>query len=230
MHAPYNNRALIFVHKGGKHKAGPNSLDAFSSAVELGYFNLETDVRLATDNKLYLSHWATSIFPNRALRLKRRKDKNKLSEIFKAFPNCIFLIDPKHKRAIQPLAELISQYSYSDKVYIGSSFPSRTIATAILVERLTGTYPVTALGGISAIMRLILASFHMYQKAPNDKFKYVVLPLPFMVKPLIKAAHGLGYKVIVWPLNNEWFMNYGLKIGIDGFMTDRPSAAIKLLH
>ena len=51
-----NGRFMAFAHRGGTDFAPENTYEAFSSAVDIGYKYLETDVHPNADNKLMAFH------------------------------------------------------------------------------------------------------------------------------------------------------------------------------
>ena len=123
---------LILAHRGGAGEAPENSLQAFQSAVDAGLTHLETDVRVSAEGTLYLHHGASSLIPNQPYKFKGAHEPPTLPQLFDAFPDCLFAIDPKHDLAIEPLARLIADRELADRICIGSSFEARTERTAAL--------------------------------------------------------------------------------------------------
>lgn len=221
-----NGKPLILAHRGGGGEAAENSLAAFQQAVKLGCTYLETDVRLATDGKLYLRHGAASLLPNQLLRMSDMVPYTALSELFEALPGCFFAIDPKHSRAVEPLARLIVQYGLENNVCIGSSLDGRTKRTAQLIEKLSGKRPCTALVSVPAIVKLLLMGYGLPIRQRKMNASYIHVPARLVNRYTVRAAHEAGLKIIAWVLNDDTSMRKALALGVDGFMTDFPSVAV----
>jgi glycerophosphoryl diester phosphodiesterase len=216
---------LILAHRGGGGEAPENTMEAFQHATELGITHLETDVRATRDGTLYLRHNATSMLPNRPLRPGSRSFTT-LVELFDAFPEACFAIDPKHDFAVEHLAKLIVERSMEQRVCIGSSFDARTERTADLIEKLGGTRPVTAVASVSTLTKLLLGAAN----SDTSQATYIYVPARLVTDRVVNNAHRKGLKVIAWTLNSESDIAGTLATGIDGFMTDYPTTALNVVH
>lgn len=94
-----DNGIIILAHRGGAGEAPENSLEAFQKAYAAGCRYFETDVRADADGTLYLCHDATSLLPNRPLRIRKGVMLETLAALFDTFPDAFFAIDPKHDLA-----------------------------------------------------------------------------------------------------------------------------------
>lgn len=220
----------VLAHRGGAEGLLPeNSLAAFERATKLGCKYLETDVRLAEDGKLHLMHDATSLLPNQLLKLNGH-DSPTLDQLFDRFPTSFFAIDPKHARAIEPLAELIVAKDMMRQVCIGSSFDIRAKKVANLVERASGYRPTTALVGGLATIKLLLNALGLPIKQHKIGATFIHVH-HYLIRPsVVKAAHRLDLKLIAWVANDQPTMKKLFAWGVDGFMTDYPEAASEIVR
>lgn len=215
---------LILAHRGGAGEGSENSFEAFQHAIDLGVKHLETDVRLGEDGILYLHHSATSPLPNQLL--KPKANGISLIELVDRFPDAFFAIDPKHERAVKPLANLIVRRGLQKQVCIGASFDMRTKRTADLIEALSGVRPYTAMVSAAASAALLINRV----QATSLQASYIHVHRRLINARTIDAAHLKGLKIIAWVLNNELQMQNMLEMGIDGFMTDYPSKALAVVR
>ncbi|MBI2576972.1 hypothetical protein HYV84_07175 [Candidatus Woesearchaeota archaeon] len=60
------------------------------------------------------------------------------------------------------------------------------------------------------------------RKTKSAGASVILPPLDIVDKGMVDAAHNDGLKVIVWTVNNPYFMFRLLSMGVDGIITDRP--------
>lgn len=195
-------------------------MEAFRNAVKAGCDYLETDVRLADDGILYLCHGATSRRPNQLL--KTEPGLVTLVELFETFPNQNIAIDPKHRRAVAHLANLIVEYEAAGRVCVGSSFDKRAFDTADLVEHLGGQRPRVALVGAAPLSGLLFNAIGLPAK-PEARATFIHVPEKLVSARTITAAHRRKLKIIAWVVNDKPRAAELIKLGADGFMTDYPT-------
>lgn len=226
--ATYSDGAhkYILAHRGGGgNKMPENSIQAFQRAYSLGARYMETDVRLGVDGKLYLVHGATSLLPNRLLRLNGKK-LARLDELLRQFPDCFFAIDPKHGLAVQPLARLIVETNTVDRICIGSSFDRRSKQVGDEIERLSGKRPDIALVSLMSTILLLLPGTFLARRKRSLGARFIHVHKALISPRLIRRSHKLNLKIIGWTVNDT---STALKLmgwDIDGFMTDVPERVI----
>jgi glycerophosphoryl diester phosphodiesterase len=223
------DKPLVLAHRGGAGEASENTLAAFQNAVKQGCTYLETDVMVGEDGVLYLHHGSLSLHPNRPLTNNVTEKLANLSKLFIKYPDLYFAIDPKHKPAIKPLVELIIKHDMIDQVCIGASFDSRAEMVADLVEKASGTRPATALVGVASLVKLIAKSINMPLTRPGTQPRFIHVPSRLITKRIVQVAHAWDMKIIAWVLNDKKSIEKALELGVDGFMTDYPKAAQKVV-
>jgi glycerophosphoryl diester phosphodiesterase len=228
---------LAFAHRGGalEHAPFENTMVAFQAAVDLGYRYLETDVHVTADGALLAFHddrldrvtdraGRISELPLReveAARVGGQEPIPLLEDLLGAFPEVRINIDPKHDRAVEPLAAVISRTASVDRVCCGS-FSDRRLAR---LRKILGPRLCTSLGP-GGTARLRAASYG----APVGRLPAPCVQVPHRYRGhvltdgrFVETAHRLGLQVHVWTVDEEAEMTELLDLGVDGIMTDRPS-------
>ncbi|MFT4148291.1 MAG: glycerophosphodiester phosphodiesterase family protein [Micrococcaceae bacterium] len=218
-------------------KVPENSLRAFQNAVDLGYKYLETDVQATQDGTCVIFHDSTL---QRLFGLeKQMKDLNyselrdlklagtdavpTLKEALEAFPESYFNIDIKTEEAIVPFAEVIEELQCHDRVCVASFSDARREKVLSLLSQ-----PTASSGGTLTAAGFKLSSFlptSMVAKMKRGNVDALNVPdifhgIPYTNQRLVKAAHKLGLKVLVWTVNERQQMENLLDMGVDGIFTD----------
>ncbi|WP_433193651.1 glycerophosphodiester phosphodiesterase [Nocardia sp. CA-107356] len=227
---------IAFSHRGDATHAPENTMLAFEAAVDLGYRYVETDVHATRDGLLVAFH-------NRSLddvtdargmierlpweyvaraRVAGREPIPLLEDLLGTWPELRVNIDPKSDAAVEPLIDAIRRCGAIDRVCIGSFRERRQIrARAALGEQLC-----TSMGPVAAV-RLSASSFGFpagRPVAPCAQLPARPGGLAFVNARLIGTAHRRGIKVHAWTVDAEAEIHGLLDIGVDGIMTDRPTA------
>lgn len=228
---------LAFVHRGGANEAAENSMTAISSAIDMGYRYLETDVHTTSDDVAVVFHdrtldrvtdrtgqisqltWAQV---TRA-RIAGTESIPRLDEVFASFPDLRINIDIKSPGAVAGVATAITRAAAVDRVCVASFVDSRIVAA----RRLLGPRLCTSLGR-RAVAALRFVSFNPRAKgalrlrAPCAQLPMSVLGRRVVDARMVDTAHSLGLQVHVWTLNSTREMTDALDLGVDGIMTDEP--------
>jgi glycerophosphoryl diester phosphodiesterase len=233
---------LAFAHRGGGLEAEENSIEAFESAVALGYTHLETDVQASRDGVAVVFHDDTLArmtgHPGRVSdyawpamsRISSRAGGRltRLDDLLAAFPDAFFNIDAKTEASVAPLAEAIRRTNAVDRVLVASFEAGR-------VQRLRA-----ALGDAlcwspahAGVARIWLAGKGL--PAGRIAFPAVQVPVRYggieIVTPaFLRVAHARGVQVHVWTVDEAAEMNRLLDLGVDGLMTDRPALLKRVLQ
>lgn len=241
---------IAFAHRGGAEEAPENTLQAFESAVAMGFRYLETDVHLTRDGTIVAFHdaWLDRVSDRRGriadlpLAEVRAADAGfwftrdggrthpfrgrgcvipTLEELLTRWPDVLVNIDPKADAAVAPLATLLGRLQAYDRVCVGSFSDSR----------LAGFRALTLGRVCTSMARRAVAAARLASLArrPAPRLGADCMQIPVrwgrirvVDAALISAAHRGGLPVHVWTINDEASMHRLLDLGIDGIMTDRP--------
>lgn len=217
-------------------------MPAFEAAVRLGYRYLETDAHVTADGVVLAFHddrldrvtdrtgeIATMPFAEvAAARVDGREPIPRLDELLIAWPDVRVNIDPKHDESVEPLAEVIRRTATLDRVCVGA-FSDKRIER---LRKLLGPRLCTALGS-RGVARLRGASYRL----PGGSFAAGCVQVPRRARGLtivdekfVAAAHDRALQVHVWTIDDPAEMAELLDLGVDGLMTDRPTALREVLR
>jgi glycerophosphoryl diester phosphodiesterase len=229
----YSRRPLYFAHRGALHRAPENTLPAYQAALDAGMPALELDVLATRDGKLVCSHnfdleretdgfgyidelnWEQVKTVNAAAKWGGEKVPLPLLEEVLAWvpEGAILDVEVKTrgvwdvKTAIK-VARLIRESGLADRSLLTSFNPFALLAIRLLVpELLTG---------------FVLEDQRMLSFV-NLTHPDCLHPRADLVTPdLLRFAQERGLAVNAWTVNSKPAINWLLKNGVDGIITDRP--------
>jgi len=231
---------LAFAHRGGALHPGlldlENTLEAFASAVDLGYRYLETDVQTTSDGVVMVFHdkvldrVTDHVGPLLELRhadVSRVKVGGRavipsLAEALEAFPDTRFNIDLKSLACVEPVAALLDSMQVHDRVCIGS-FEERVLRR---FRRVTGDRVATS-SGVLTVGVLKFAPFaRRVERLLGDPGRALQVPhrhrgVTYVDRRFVELAHATGRHVHVWTIDDRTEMEYLLDLGVDGLISDR---------
>ncbi len=157
----------------------------------------------------------------------RRFGIARLEEVLDEFPGVLLNLDIKQTApAVAPyeesLANLLRRYGRADDVIVASFLDQATDAFAAFAPEI----PTSA--GTGAV-----ASFFQSVRAGEEPtaMRHVALQVPFAYsgvtlvdEAFVSTAHEQGLAVHVWTIEEEPEMERLCRLGVDGIITDRPSA------
>lgn len=231
---------LAYAHRGGAlldpRSAPENTLAAFARSAALGIRYQETDVRVTADGHLVCFHDDTlerctngsgrvaemTLAELRRARVGGRETIPTLAEALGSFPDACFAIDLKDRAAIPPMARLLRQGGLAQRVCVAGAWDG-------WLQQLGSQVPGVRIAlGWRSLATLISAS-KAGASAPSwmVRGRYAHVPLrlgrlPIHSDKLVRRAHRLGVKVIVWTVDDPAVMHSLLDAGIDGIISDRP--------
>jgi len=240
---------LAFAHQGGALEGPANTWASFGRARDLGYHYVETDVHATRDGVVVTSHdpdlsrvagrpdliREMSWRELSAVRLDGGETFPRLDELLAAWPEVRWNIDAKHDSVVVPLIETLDKAKVLDRVCV-ASFSDRRV---IRIRRALGSQLCTAMGpvglGILRAASILPAPLSSGSASVLRAFPAVQVPirrgrLPVVDRRFIDTAHRAGHQVHVWTVDDAATMERLLDLGVDGIMTDRPSALKQLLE
>ncbi|MEM7378827.1 MAG: glycerophosphodiester phosphodiesterase [Pseudomonadota bacterium] len=223
-----------FAHRGDHDAAPENTFAAFSSAVAMGYRYLETDVHLSRDGVLFAFHddALDRVTDSRgrlsdldAAQIRRARVGNaervpEMVELFEAFPEVHFNIEPKSDAAVAPLVELIRHTGSAHRVCVGSFSGHR-------IDRVRAALPevCTSMGPLETTWARLQS---LGMPTPGIAAHCAQVPCSQWGIRLVDAAfvdsqHRHGRETHVWTVNDKTEMQRLIDLGVDGIMTDHPA-------
>ncbi len=227
---------MAIAHRGGASLAPENTLAAFAMATALGLRYLETDVRLTSDGELVCFHdetldrcttgWgrvdAVSARRLRTVRVGGTEPIPTLAEALEDRPEACFTVDLKERGAIAPMARLLQRRDFAERVCVAGAWDG-------WIEQLRSQAPHvrTALGwrSLTTLISASKAGVPVPAALVQGRFAHVPIRLgrmPIHSEKLVRRAHRLGIRVIVWTVDDPDLMHALLDVGVDGLITDRP--------
>ena len=224
-----------FVHRGDTSIFLENTIEAFQSAVSLGYQYLETDLRETSDGKIITFHdpnlkritganitiSETKFSDIRMRRLPSRETIPTIDELLEEFPDSFFNMDLKVNQIEEKVLKKINSHNALERVCLGS-FNSKTI------KKINSLEPkILTSMGISQVIK-----YKFFQK--KNLSKLIQIPthwngIKVITKKFIDRLHNDGLKVHVWTVNKETEMQSLIDLGVDGIMTDNASGLIEVM-
>jgi glycerophosphoryl diester phosphodiesterase len=239
---------LAIAHRGGMGLAPENTLAAFGRATALGLTHLETDVRTTRDGHVVCFHDPAlrrvtghpgrvadlDLADLRRLRVGGTDRIPTLVEAMASFPDARFAIDLKDEASIGAMARLLrGNPGWAERVLVAGAW-SRWL------DRLRDEAPgvTTALGWRS--LTTLIACSRGGVRPPGLRtdvlaggaFAHVPIRLgrlPVHSERVIRRAHELGIRVVVWTVDDPAAMRALLDMGVDGIITDRPDLLREVL-
>jgi glycerophosphoryl diester phosphodiesterase len=151
-----------------------------------------------------------------------------LAEVLEAFPTSLFTMELKAAGIHEPVVALLTALGRERDVIVGGFDTER-------VGAFRATAPQIATSATEAEVARFWAWAHGHGEDPGA-LPYVALQVPPVYRGLevvteafVNAAHARGLPVHVWTVDDDEAMHRLLGRGVDGIMTDRPTALAKVL-
>lgn len=228
---------LAIAHRGGADLAPENTLAAFAMSTALGLRYLESDIRMTSDGVLVCFHDElldrcttgtgrigahTSAELRAHVRVGGTEPIPTLQEALEAFPDACFTVDLKDRAAIAPMARLLQRRDYAERVCVAGAWDGWLQLLASQAPHVR-----TALGwrSLVALISASKAGVPPPASVVTGRFAHVPLRLGRLAvhsPALIRRAHRLGVRVVVWTVDDPRTMHELLDMGVDGIITDQP--------
>lgn len=257
--ADLTKRPLVFAHRGGGGLFPENTLEAFRYSHDMGVDVLELDVHGTADGQLVVFHDSKvdrttdgtgkisqftlaelkkldagfrfskdggATFPFRGKGVKIPT----LDEIFEAFPQQTFNVEPKQAEPsiVGAMCETIRRRAMTDHVIVGS-FRQEAIDEfrTACPEVATAATPSEAISFLTFYKTGLSGSYTPPMNALQIPRRLGWLNV--VDRDFIAAAHKMNLQVHVWTINDAETMRQLTEAGADGIMTDYPDVLLDLL-
>ena len=243
------------AHRGFSLAGLENSLAAFRSAVDLGYFHLETDVHTTSDGELLLFHDRTldrvtdgrgrirdlTADDVRRVRIGGTEPVPTFDELVAAFPDARFNLDVKDWHSVPSVVAAVERHQVHDRVLIASFSDRRRRAVLKQLSRRTASsagtlanalflvlWPLLSVRGVASPVRAVLHRALRDVDALQVPVRYRTVPV--VTAGYVRRAHELGLYVHVWTINDPAEMHRLLDMGVDGIVSDRADLLKEVLQ
>lgn len=227
---------LAIAHRGGAGLATENSIQAFSLSWGLGLRYLETDVRVTRDGVAVLVHDATlrrthgldvAVAAVRSDELP--PDVARLDAVLRSYQQGCFALDVKDAAAVPAVAEVIRRTGSAERLCVTGTWDRTLAALADAV----GPELSIAMGWRS-LFELIVLAHGRGSRIRHGRAAFAHLPVRLgrwrvFSDELIRRAHRLGIRVVIWTVDDADTMHRLLDAGVDGLITDRPDRLREVL-
>ena len=237
----------IFAHKGASGYAPENTLIAIKKAIEMKVDGIEIDIQLTRDGRIVLMHdwkvdrtttgrgyvyeldfdyirtldagqWFTKDFIGEVVPT--------LEEVLDILPQDMMLnIEIKdtaryHSKIEEKLLEVLKKYPDKFENIIVSSFHHDKIKKLQVLEPKLKLALLTNSEFIEIEKYLSTNGVSSYSYHPE---------INHVLKEDIEKLHAKGVKIFVWTVNKEEDLNYLVKLGVDGVISDYPDLMKELI-
>jgi glycerophosphoryl diester phosphodiesterase len=250
---------LRIAHRGGAGIWPENTLHAFERAAQLGVDMIELDIHASADGVLVVMHDETVDRTTDGTGLIRQKTLAELKtldagyhwtddggqsypfrgmgigiptleEVLQALPQMPMIVEIKQAvpAITNALCRLIRQYGRQEDLIIGSFHVDA-------LREMRQICPEVATSAHANEVRLFVALNFLrltrtYSPAPFA-FQVPVRQdnIEIVTPSFVRGAHERGMQVHVWTVNDLAEMEYLIRIGVDGLITDHPDRLMELL-
>ncbi|KAK8089230.1 hypothetical protein PG997_004191 [Apiospora hydei] len=235
------------AHRGYKMAYPENSMAAFCSAVEIGAHAIETDLHLSKDGVVVLSHDGTlkrcfgedrkvsdcdwSYLSTLRTTRKPHEPMPRLVDLLEylAQPgqeNIWVLLDIKKdddptdliSRTAATFATVPTKREWKERIIMGCW----DAKYARLCQEILPGFPLAHIGWSLSYARELLA----VPKTNFNMFMYSMVG-PSGTK-FMRAAREAGRSVFVWTVNDDDWMRWSIRKGVDGVITDNPERFLQI--
>ncbi len=227
------NRIKIIGHRGAAGLEPENTLRSFKKSLALGVDEIELDVLESRDGQIVVIHddkldRTTNGHGNvKNFTLAKLKNLNAgkgekiptLKEVFdllKKYPKAIVNVEIKKTGYEKKVADLIKKYKFYHRAVVISFLPK-------------------AIKKIKALDKVIKTGLDVGRSFDPQKISRklksdVLLPKYTLVNAQnLSVSRKLGFKVIVWTVDQPDDIKKMIRLGVDGIVTNYPDRALKIL-
>jgi glycerophosphoryl diester phosphodiesterase len=246
---------LVFAHRGGRALGPENTIPAFDAGLAAGADGLELDVHLSSDGEVVACHDPTL---DRTTDATGPIAARSAAELAQVTATARFGVDLEHvwtgeRAGIPTLRDVLGRYG-EIPVIIEIKAATPDAARAVVdVVRDAGAIDRVCVGSFSlvtveAVRRFEpriatsasrregqLALYRSWAGLSPGRVRYRALQVPEQAGRLrvvtprfLRAVHRANLALQVWTVNEEPDMRRLLSWGVDGIITDRPNAGVRI--
>ena len=223
----------IFAHRGASGYAPENTLSAIKKAIEMKADGIEIDIQLTKDGKIVVIHdWKVDRTTTgrgfvyelnfgyiRSLDAGQWYTKDFIGEVVPTLEE-VLDIARKHSNIEEKMLEVLKKYPEKFDNIIVSSFHHDKIKKLQKLEPKLKLALLTDSEFIEIEKYLSTNGLNSYSYHPE---------INLISKKDIEILHKNGIKVFVWTVNKEEDLDYLVKLGVDGVITNYPDIMKELL-
>jgi len=250
----FSPRPQVFAHRGGCHLGPENTIAAFDIGMSTGADGLELDVHLSADNVVVVHHDRTLDRTTDATGPVAARTADELARVDAGYRFARDGRFPFRGRGIgvPTLREVLARYRVPIIIEIKVSTPAMGQAVAEEIRRAgaidyacvagyglaSATAARAELPGVAASAsqpEVRLAVYRSWLRWPVRRAAYQTYQVPeraeatrIVSRRFIRDAHTAGLKVQVWTVDEEADMRRLLEWGVDGLISNRPDAAVRV--
>ncbi len=232
------------AHQGGADEETENSMSAFANASRLGYHYLDTDLQVTRDGVVVAHHDDTlerltglsGTIAERSwdelseARLPNGESLARFDDLLDAHPDARWNIELKSDEAIEPVVSMIRSRDIDRRVCLNAFSDKRMRKIRKAAAGLTPAYstPIIPTLWLKVTSYLSFLPFrtsaHVTQAPVRDR------GIPVLDERYVGRAGDVGLLTIVWTIDDPDEMHRLLDIGVDGILTDAPTALKAVLE
>jgi glycerophosphoryl diester phosphodiesterase len=245
------DRPDVIAHRGGAGEWPAETMFAFRHAVDRRVDVLEFDVRRTADDAIVLMHNPTVDETTdgkgfvRHKTLKELKELNAaarwvnlesqqiptLNEVFallQEFPTIRSIIEIKDRDIwlANAVGQLIVQEHIEDRVLVASGWDSVLMAFRRDYPRVATSASLLEIFAFKTKLNLVAGNYLPNTDAIQWSSRFLV---PMITSAFVQRARTLDLIVHPWTVNTRREMKRMIKLGVDGIITDHPTALLQIL-
>lgn len=234
----FGNTLLNFAHRGFTASAPENSLAAFAAALEVGAHGIELDVRTCKTGEIVVFHDPTLARMTNGRGFVKNKSLEELQALRIRFRD---QVTDEHIPTLDEVIELIKGRLILNVEIKTTGLPKDHIEEKVVaILRRQGMESSTIVSSFNPLVVrrlrkvagkvltgfLIDKNFHVSRsEILLSKFsgaKAIHIEKTLATQVFITKIKDLGFRCLVWSVNDFALMERLVKLGVDGIITDKP--------
>ncbi|MBB5018539.1 glycerophosphoryl diester phosphodiesterase [Chitinivorax tropicus] len=210
----------LLAHRGHHQTLPENTMEAFSSAMALGFEGIETDVRISRDQQLILFHnrvasngCAVAELTRSELEVVTGFHVPTLEEALDAFPTALWNIEIKVAAAQASSIRVLKRYQHNRRLLITSFRHDIVLACA---------HELSTDCGMLIAHRPVSINSLAHAALPEPRLRTIVWDFEIVDVQQLEMANAIGFKNIVYGPHTASEHELCTHLGLHGLITDHP--------